>query len=584
MISFVLPGRRTLSEHLPAETIDVPRPVVQRSKYLLKVIIEQGLTYPNTWKFSLPRVDPIGFRMYIEWLESGHVEFSNTTSTASVAGLLLRDAFDLVFAHIAGTQLEEPDFQDYVIDTTTNLLNVSQTPDIKVLEVVFLENGASNLLKQFIVDKMFAVERKMLGMMRGRVEDSEGQEGETGCKYHAHKAGECYRAQLSGNIDNRANISHASHRGAQSNRHPNHSHRPGLASFSNPSSNSLASTFFEPATYDMGDDQYFGSAQWSREVHGLQRRDSVRDLHMNKPLPNIPPLTPGSSPTPPLSLRSLPKSTLPNHNRRRSTANSTQQLVFECLSRLPTTDDRVSNRAGSEPDLHRSQIPSLVLECLERFKSSYSDGESSGTASSTRVSSPYLTSEHDQLSIIREQSPVTPSSDSTPYPTFDNDASPTLLEQSVPPIPPHSMSDRCTLPTLREQSPSPTLPSFTYDRSPSLLTLKEHIPPPSQTAILVPGPQRRVHWAKSFDTLPKPWLEADAQIYEAPVSPIERAHSFLVKRKTAPPRGTDWLEQYDRINDLMGNIPPVLAKRSRRSRFKELLRSESRLGSIRLES
>jgi hypothetical protein len=101
----------------------------------------------------------------------------------SKSSFLLRDLIDYIFAHVTGSQLEDPGFQDYIIDTMEWLLNASQTPDLKVLEVAFLEEGASETLKQFIVDKMFAVERKMLTMMRGLNNSLEGKtQSDPGCK------------------------------------------------------------------------------------------------------------------------------------------------------------------------------------------------------------------------------------------------------------------------------------------------------------------------------------------------------------------------------------------------------------------
>ncbi|OAL01811.1 hypothetical protein IQ06DRAFT_368244 [Phaeosphaeriaceae sp. SRC1lsM3a] len=514
-ISFVLSGRRTLSEHLPAEVIDVTSTVMHRSDYLRRVILQQGLTWPSIWQFPLPNIDPIGFRMYVEWLQTGRIEFKAMSSTVSSGGLLLRDSFDLIFAHIAGSQLEEPDFQDYIIDTMTKLLDVSQTPDLKVLEVVFLENGASNVLKQFIVDKMFAVERRMLSMIRGRADDVEEQERETGCKYHVHAPGGCYRG----------------HRRCSSNIFIDNSNRSSSMSPLITSSDSPTAAMYGSTMNNMTDDQYFGSAEWSRAVHGLARWNTTQRLHTNKPLPNMSPLTPGSSTTPPLSPRSFPRSPSPFQDRRQFESGETQRLIFECLSRLPAIDETVRSSLQSEPNLHRSEIPCLVLECLERFKNSYGDGASSGPITSTRIASP--------------------------GPVFEHNLLPTLREQSSPPTP------------------------------------------------IVPfaEPEGRVHWKKSYDTLPKPWSEPGAQIPNSPEmppesfttrkdygfqgqspSPVERSNAIPIKRKIAPPRGTDWLKQYDRINDLVRDNSTVVGKRSRRSRFKELLRSESRLGSVALGS
>lgn len=468
--------------------------------------------------------------MYVEWLQTGRIEFKAMSSTVSSGGLLLRDSFDLIFAHIAGSQLEEPDFQDYIIDTMTKLLDVSQTPDLKVLEVVYLENGASNVLKQFIVDKMFAVERKMLSMIRGRADDVEEQERETGCKYHVHAPGGCYRGRLCDGAGDAADLGHVGHRRCSSNIFIDNSNRsssisPLIASCDSPTAAMYGSTM--NTMNNMTDDQYFGSAEWSRAVHGLERWNTTQRLHTNKPLPNIPPLTPGSSTTPPLSPRSFPRSPSPFQDRRQFESGETQRLIFECLSRLPAIDENVRSRSVPEPDLYRSEIPGLVFECLERFKNSRSDGASSA------------------LEVLAKDQVL----------TWEG----VKLPLSMKPC----------------QSPPPT-------------------------PIIVPSVELdgRVHWEKSYVTLPKPWFEPGEQIANSPEMPpesfitrkdygfqdqsppsMQRTNTTPIKRKIAPPRGTDWLKQYDRINDLMRDKAIVVAKRSRSSRFKELLRSESRLGS-----
>jgi hypothetical protein len=123
IIAFILPGRRTLSEHLPTEMINVPIALAQRSKYLRKVIAKYALANSTERQIRLPNIDSIGFRMYVDWLEGG--EF-RTASTLAKGSLLLRDSFDYIFAHIAGSQLEDPDFQDCIIDALEWLLNASK--------------------------------------------------------------------------------------------------------------------------------------------------------------------------------------------------------------------------------------------------------------------------------------------------------------------------------------------------------------------------------------------------------------------------------------------------------------------------
>jgi hypothetical protein len=424
-------------------------------------------------------------------LRTGNVVFDALTRLQSSGGLLLRESFDLIFAHIAGSQLDEPDFQDYIIDTMEKLLDPSQTPDLKILEVVFLEKGASNALKQFVVDKMFAVERKMLGMMRGFVDDLEGTErSEGGCKYHVHIQGECYRIGLrdgSAIEPNGSYISQADFNCDSNSRHVQSSSTlPCVSAADNGKMSNLSNS------------RHFGSAQSSHEVHSLDRRTTTPEMYKHKPLPNIPPLVPGSLSTLPSPPHSPDfSSAVPNLP---ITATSTQQLIYECLRRLPP------DIASPTMPVNQDQVPALVLECLERFKNRLSDSASY-------------------------------------YPTAD-------FQQNVSNTP-------------RKQIHSQSLSSGT------------------------PGLQQRFDSQMSFEELPKPWLKCPKQIQSheptqhveseyflesIPQAPITTAYNVasIVKRKSAPPRGTDWLKQYDRVNGKVKNTF-IMAKRSKESRFKELL-------------
>jgi hypothetical protein len=486
-IQFVLPGRRTLSEHLPSEVIDLPIAVAQRSRYLRKMLVQQSIT---ARQIRLPDVDSVGFRMYTEWLRTGHVEFQALARSYTSGALLLRDSFDLIFAHIAGSQLDEPDFQDYIIDTMERLLDSSHTPDLKVLEVVFLEKGACNALKQFVVDKMFAVERKMLGMMRGLVDDVESRERiEVGCKYHVHEKGECYRTRLKDRFVTGANGSDMSEEDIDL-----------RFSSNNPRPQAIGNETMSNTAYG----QYFGSVKCQPEVYGLEQRVATPDMYKHKPLPNIPPLVPGPL-SPQSPLRSDNSSPVLSDCNDKIT--STQQLVDECLRRLLSGNAlRMSSHAQG---MNQDTIPTLVLECLQRFKKTVSVSASSHTACSPELS----------------------------FSTAD-------LRKDVPDL-------------VRKQNDS--------------------LPPNGDMLGL-----RNVHWERSFEELPKPWLKipeltqdvgpeiANSSVPQVPLPVTTSA----VKRKAAPPRGIDWLKQYDRVNSIMQNTP-IIAKRSKKSRFKELL-SENR--------
>jgi hypothetical protein len=513
-IAFILPGRRTLSEHLPAEMINVPIALAQRSKYLRKVIAKHALESSTERQIRLANIDSIGFRMYIDWLEGG--EF-RTASTLAKGSLLLRDSFDYIFAHIAGSQLEDPDFQDYIIDAMEWLLNASQTPDLKVLEVAFLEEGASETLKQFVVDKMFAVERKMLTMMRGVNISLDGRtQSDAGCRYHVHEKERCYKTDANRRHANTANYFKLVHEEwdlRNVTRHDIHSTRSS-------SSTSLASdTQAKAVFYNMANTQYFGFGEWSHKVHGLRQRTRTPNLHTNKPLPTIPTTMSGTSTTPPsppdslrIALNLVPTGS--NYN-----TISTEQLIHKCLSRLPPDNPSLIHHSDHAPPSHRTEIDDLVLECMQRFQ----------RTSSTDSPSPH--------------------------------------------------------PSCSPGSSSPT--QFPHSGTPSPLV------------------ERRVHWEKSFESLPKPWLDHVEQLgHGTRITELKQIYSFtslqphthhpvsishsrhsplstppnLVKRKPAPPRGDDWLKQYDRINGLRKDGPLVVAKRSKKSRFKEMLRSESGLG------
>ncbi|KAF2845363.1 hypothetical protein T440DRAFT_545032 [Plenodomus tracheiphilus IPT5] len=190
MITFVLSGRTTLSEHLPSETIDVPLAIASRSPQLLAVI-ERHISNPNT--IPLPSVDPAGFKLFLDYLNSA----SKTLPLFAFPTTLycsLRECIDLIYAHIVGGTLKEPEFQDYVIDEMSQILSPKQSLDQKILDVVFVDRKVSDVLKKFVMDKMFAEDRKLVSMLRGGYEDvSYATDGTSECEYHVHNKGACYR-------------------------------------------------------------------------------------------------------------------------------------------------------------------------------------------------------------------------------------------------------------------------------------------------------------------------------------------------------------------------------------------------------
>jgi hypothetical protein len=531
-IPFVLPGRRTLSEHLPAEVVEVPINVAQRSRYLRKAIVQQALNDPTNRQIRLPGIDSMGFRIYAEWLKTGQVKSHAPTTSTSSSGLLLRDSFDLIFAHIAGSQLEEPGFQDYIIDTLARLLDPSQTPDLKVLEVVFLERSASNILKQFVVDRMFAIERKMLGMMRGSLD---GSESAVCCAYHVHKTGECYRNNAKSDLANEGNLANKSH---EVNDHSTYSlHTSGQQPQSPYAVNLQTFASANTTPYNMAEGTYFGFTEWSREVHGLKQRARTRNLCTNKPLPTIPPLKPGTSRSPSSSPDSLHFS---DPLKTGSRVISTHGIVQECLERLQRSENPLGRSVASS-DSHRVDIPVLVLECLERFKKASTETFSTSSSESSRSHSNERSSPNDS-NLLEEHKPNSPylrSLDNPPSPcqrssgwSFGSLPKPALLQ------------------TQTEPPPSPNTHPLRSDSSQSFPVLPARTPTVSRKSI--------------------PLHPESSQSF-----PIPPTRTPTVQRKSVPLRGEDWLQQYNTINAMMNNTSVMMAKPSKKSRFKELLRSDS---------
>ncbi|KAH6846075.1 hypothetical protein B0T12DRAFT_358397 [Alternaria alternata] len=187
-VTFVLAGRTTLSEHCPTEHIDVDYAIAERSPYLQIYLPQHVRDDRPLLPIQLGDVDPAGFKLYIEWLTNGFVSCSTQRS------MRLDSCIDLIYAHIVGSTFSQPHFQDYIIDTLASVLDPAQAFDQGVLELLFLEKHASSVLRQFITDKMFGHDRRMLGMMRNSVEDIVTAHSVVkGCEYHIHQDGICYK-------------------------------------------------------------------------------------------------------------------------------------------------------------------------------------------------------------------------------------------------------------------------------------------------------------------------------------------------------------------------------------------------------
>ncbi|CAO2648672.1 Nn.00g079390.m01.CDS01 [Neocucurbitaria sp. VM-36] len=476
--AFILTGRTTLSEHLPGETIIVFHTIVTRSPYL-QALVKQ---HASSTTIELRDTDPEGFKLYIQWLNTKIITFPFHSESSTTSGLPLRDCTDLIYAHIVGSHFSEVGFQDYIIDEIARRLDPAQTPDVKVLEIIFVDKGVSSVLKRFAIDKMFAVERKMVGLLRGCVGDVMELGAWGGdCEYHVHEEGSCYKSvkeqQSVGDVtangtqwdadkdsDLMAMANHYLDR-AEGRRGINM-----LLPQSSPGTLKLSQNH-DTTRVSLQKIHYFGSAAWSREVHGLKVESSallppaVHDKPL-PPLPSPPADLPPHSPTqiPPLS----PRITTPKLSYEKPTedcralegTSSTQDLIAECLQRL----------ARSTPHI---PMHSKVTEYLSTFPPSMS------TASPTAQRS------------------------TTPPPYSD------------PSSPQHSPSPR--------PSYFPPRPPTPYHRSYTTTTTTTQVlaPQPVSTPVAILCPR----------TL-------------SPLLP------HLIKRKPVPPRGLDWIEQWERLDKL----------------------------------
>jgi hypothetical protein len=540
-VTFVLAGRTTLSEHSPTENIEVDYCIAERSPYLRNFLPQHVSSDRPLLPVQLGDVDLAGFRLYISWLST------DTVDPLSQTPIFLQSCTDFIYAHIVGATFDEPNFQDQVIDVLSDMLDPAQVPDLKVLEILFLEKHASSLLKRFVIDKMFAHERKMLGMLRGFVEDMvTGKSYVKGCEYHVHdEVGKCYKqgreargaqnatsvkVEKKWSIDDDAELNAmAAHYLGKTSSVPENSSKVSKASVRprltmTPvlmdgdvvmnSSTAPPSTRSNSRNIHTSSLHYQGSAAWSRELQSP--RTSVRSLDpqldLDKPLPPPPP--PPSRPAPrlppvgPLKTAHIERENEPQLVRPSDTRN----LVLECLGRLSPTTTKPSTQ-------------DLIEECLARVAPSPTT---------------FMDMVHDDGSDEDDDDDNDDDDDSI-------QPSPALSTHSIS----SSSSDDTLPPSLR---PGP-LPS----------------PPISREFSFVPLPKPRF-----FASKPAP----PARI-SPPLTPPYHLSSTpdlppLIKRKPAPPRGTDWLKQWDRLHALKGTQGFGLRKQvqgERKSKFREILGS-----------
>jgi hypothetical protein len=430
--------------------------------------------------------------------------------------LLLPSCIDLIYAHIVGEAFSTSNFQDYIIDTMAKILNPAQTPDLKILEILFLEKHASSNLKKFIIDRMFAHERRMLGMLRNDVEGIVTSRSDVkGCEYHVHEEGMCYkqsnvtpayeevREEKKWSVEDDADLNAiATHYlGRASKTVPMTENE--VKSQQAPSKTqaaeyrmSINAGYRRARSIDAGlrscsDNMYasrahhHGSAAWSCELDGPKSPTFPRE-ELDKPLPPTPP--PSSSPPVPFSFNSSPASAYES-----AQIISAKDLVFECLARLSPTLARASTH-----------------DPKTKFRAA-------------------ATIEEEDPSLDRSPAISTSSSD--------------------------SCDEEVDIPlSLKPASPQP----IHLSRDFSFLS----IPKPHNLPLLPSRPQHtKITPSQSSHYLP---TESSACLRP------------LITRKPAPLRGLDWIEQWDRLYALRGTQGFGLRKednREKKSRFLEILES-----------
>jgi hypothetical protein len=499
-ITFVLAGRTTFSEHCPTEHIDVDYAIAERSPYLRIYLPQHVRDAQPLLPIQLGYVDPAGFKLYIEWLTTGTVHFSSKRS------LRLDSCIDLIYAHIVGYAFSQPHFQDYIIDTLAYVLDPAQSFDQKILEMLFLEKHASVVLRQFVTDRMFAYERRMLGMIRNAVEDIvTGSSDVKGCEYHVHEDGVCYKhgradeaeeAESNNGVggkkwsiddDPELNAMAAQYLGKTNTPSPARETSPiGSRKIPKTQQHSPAPQHKKPSLHSMNisTSHHQPSILWSRNLRSPQ--PSIRSLtptfDIDKPLPP----TPEAVQTP-----------------------STQDLVLECLGRL-------------SPAPSRNPTLDLLNEHLSRLP----------------------------LHVVPPPSPP-----ATPSPKSSDMA-------STPSSTISSTTD-CIPPSLRPGSPPSTHPTRNLTFAPC----------PNSKPVS-PDPYTNLHRQSPLSPPSPPPLQRPYHM--SPTSPSLPHFPPLIKRKPAPPRGLDWLEQWDRLFALQGTQGFGLRKgekKERRSWFVEILGS-----------
>ncbi|CBX93592.1 hypothetical protein IAQ61_008330 [Plenodomus lingam] len=369
IVTFYLDGRTTLSEHLPSETIDVPCSLVTRSSRLHAIVEQHMSRQPKPSIIPLTNIDPAGFKLFLDYLTSGYISFPAPSSALASSNLFLRDCIDLVYAHIVGGPLGEPDFQDYIIDQLSELLSPKQCVDQKILDVIFVDPTASNVLKRFVVDRMFAEDRRLVTMLRGLRENWDYKFGERiGCEYHIHGRGVCYRKDKC--LEMRERPAHPKPWSADEDPELKAmaeyclGNTKGAVLASKNNMSTVLSGTLVAGTEHLGNDRAHAPepsrilTTGNSTVHGRSRKSKrALALENDKPLPLLPPSS--ASAWSASGSQSLMSSLLTGKNRRDD--NSDESTLFSKLEQ-----SRSSLAVQTE---------NLVAECLGRLTSSLSATE-----------------------------------------------------------------------------------------------------------------------------------------------------------------------------------------------------------------
>ncbi|KAH6868133.1 hypothetical protein BKA58DRAFT_458764 [Alternaria rosae] len=526
-ITFVLAGRTTLSEHCPTEQIEVGYAVAERSPYLRIYLPQHVRDDRPLLPIQLGDIDPAGFKLYIEWLTTGIVKFSDKRC------LQLDSCIDLIYAHIVGSAFSQRNFQDYIIDRLAHVLDPAQTFDQKVLELLYLEKHASTLLRKFVTDRMFAYDRRMLGMLRNSVEDVvTGTSNVKGCEYHMHDEEFCYK--------------HGRVSGLGESEKKNEAGEKQWSIDDDPELNSTAAQYLSKkitplrmdksskdlATKDRSltekrrhQHDSFASQPKELSLHIMSNRDiyhqglTLRSRNLRSPRLSTRSLTPNidlDKPLPP-----TPEAV---------ETPSTQDLVLECLGRLPPAAEQISTQDLVDACLARTYFhplrpitPSDNDENLHQVKPSTSlatPKTSSSLKSSTFTSKSRLSSPLDFIPpSLRPESPL-----QYTYPTRN------------PTFAPLSQAHRTT-PKPRSQTASPNKFHTTSSLAP--YPPRPHTPASRDTSSPSSSPSPFPFASPS----PSPPPLFQIPYYISPSSPSLPHFAPLIVRKPAPPRGVDWLEQ-----------------------------------------